>query len=511
MKNLFLSFIFFCFSCTCFSSIVPDKEKMSKQFPYGFLFGTAIAGFQVDMGCPTIPPEICEDRNSDWYQFVTDSFFSKHQRLFIRGEPIKNSSGFYELFAEDLARAKSELGNNAIRISIEWSRIFPRSTFEVSGYRDLKNIASSEGLAFYHRVFAAAKKEGITPLVTLNHYTLPLWMHDAKSCHQNIKTCKAKGWLDDRIVTEITKFSRFVGEEYGNEVDLWATLNEPFNAVVFPSYLVATPDRSNPPALLLNIQAAKKATLNLIEAHAAMFDAVHEADIYDADADGQAASVGIVYVYFGVEPASSKPEDLLATKNMDYFLNRMFMRPFLFGEVDPDWDGHVISRPDLRGKLDYIGVNYYGTITVKKGWVPWIDYISPFLRVNPLRTRSKISYPKGIYNVVDALKPHGIPIIITESGVNAKKDDEMVKSWLVETLAYTRQALADGNNIRGYFYWSLMDNYEWNHGMDWRFGLYAIDPNDPLKKRKPRSAVSVYRRITKDGAIPMEYLDKIRP
>jgi beta-glucosidase/6-phospho-beta-glucosidase/beta-galactosidase len=263
--------------------------------------------------------------------------------------------------------------------------------------------------------------------------------------------------------------------------------------------------------MLLQIGAAKTAMKNLIEAHAAMYDAVHEADKYDADEDGQSASVGLVYVFFGIEPASKSAKDLDAAQKMDYFINRMFMRPLLLGELDTKWDGSFVSRPDLTGKLDYLGVNYYGKLKVKKGWVPGIGYISPFLHLNPLFMGFNYNTPEGIYEVIEELKPHELPLIITESGVNAKKDDQMVKNWLVKTLAYTRQAIADGHDIRGYFYWSLMDNYEWNHGMDWRFGLYAIDPNDPLKTRKPRSAVSAYRAITEIGAVPARLIEEMFP
>lgn len=489
MKNLFFTALFYALSSLLLTT---STFSYSQSFPKNFLFGTAIAGFQVDMGCPSISPEKCEDRNSDWYQFVTDREF-RHPRLFIRGESVSRGPGFYETFDSDLKLVgKDGIGTNAIRISIEWSRIFPKPTFGIEGFDNLKNIASNDGIEFYHRIFASAKREGITPLVTLNHYTLPLWMHDAKACHKNLNTCKAKGWVDDRIVIEIAKYASFIGEEFGKEVDTWATLNEPFSAVVIPSYVIAGPDRSNPPGLLLHINAAKKAMKNMIEAHSAMYSAIHNADIYDADSDGTTASVGLVYVYFDVDPVSIK--DTNASKKMDYFINRMFMRPFLHGELDTKWDGSFENRPDLYGKLDYLGVNYYGKLKVKRGWVPAIGYISPFLNLNPLFT--KIEYkPEGIYNVITALKPYKLPILITESGVNAKKNDEDVKWWLTQTLDYTRQAIADGNDVRGYFYWSLMDNYEWNHGMDWRFGLYAIDPNDPLKARKPRSAVDAYKSI----------------
>jgi len=119
----------------------------------------------------------------------------------------------------------------------------------------LARIASADGIAYYHRLFAAMRKRGLRPFVTVNHYTLPLWIHDGNECNQSLERCIARGvggWADPnraRIVNEIAKYAAFLGQEYGGEVDDWATLNEPFSAVAVAGYLVATPARSNPPGL----------------------------------------------------------------------------------------------------------------------------------------------------------------------------------------------------------------------------------------------------------------------
>ena len=276
--------------------VLPDA------FPPGFLFGTAIAGFQVEMGCPTLPAAVCEDRASDWFQWITTPRIVNNPVLFMSKDPPRAAPGFFELYEADLDRAAYELHNGSLRLSLEWSRIFPRETFGLEGYDALRSAASAEGLAYYHRVLAAMRARGLTPLVTLSHYSLPLWIHDGNACNENLDRCARKGWVDRRIVPEMAKFAGFAAREFGGEVDLWATLNEPFSAVTLPGYLTPTETRVNPPGLYLKGDAAKTATAAMIVAHARMYDAVKAGDIVDADGNGEAASVGLVYAVTAVAP-----------------------------------------------------------------------------------------------------------------------------------------------------------------------------------------------------------------
>ena len=123
-----------------------DKFSLQTPFPKDFLFGTALSGFQVDMGCPTVATSECEDRNSDWYAFMTSPWTLNDPLLHLTKEAPGAGPGFYELYRDDLKRAKSELGSNAVRISIEWSRIFPNATFDVNGYEALKERASPHSI-----------------------------------------------------------------------------------------------------------------------------------------------------------------------------------------------------------------------------------------------------------------------------------------------------------------------------------------------------------------------------
>src|SRR5262249_1427338 len=150
-------------------------------------------------------------------------------------------------------------------------------------------------IAHYHDVLKALRSRGLTPLVTLNHYTLPTWIHDGVGCHKNLGTCSPRGWLDkDRTVKEIAKYAGFVAKEFGGEVDLWAAENEPF-AVILSGYLFPTADRTNPPAVLLHFPETKQVMTSMIYGHARMYDAIKANDTVDVDGDGKPSFVGLVY------------------------------------------------------------------------------------------------------------------------------------------------------------------------------------------------------------------------
>lgn len=479
-------------------------------FPKGFVFGTAIAGFQVDMGCPTIPAERCEDRNSDWYQYVTTKRIVDNPLLFMSKEPPSAGPGFYELYEKDLddaaGKGASELGTSALRLSIEWSRIFPRPTFGVNSHASLTAIASADGIAFYHRLFAAMKKRGLTPFVTVNHYSLPLWVHDGNACNQDLAKCIADGkggWADPnraRIVNELAKYAAFLAQEYGGEVDRWASLNEPFSAVVVAGYLASSPMRSNPPGLTgpwMSIDGAKTAAAAMIEAHARIYDAIKAYDKFDADGDGTKAEVGIVYPYSEIQKTGTTPEHEQAAANAKYFFEDMFMDGACAGRLDEKWDlgpGKAPVRADLANRCDFVGVNYYFRFPAKPGFLPGgvSGLISPFMTFDMLAPFD--ANPHGIYAALKSASKYGKPLYVSETGTT-QDDEPRGAAWMVQTLSEVRRAIRDGIDVRGYFAWSLMDNYEWNHGMSMRFGLYQVDPT--TKARALRDAGVEYAAIAK--------------
>jgi beta-glucosidase/6-phospho-beta-glucosidase/beta-galactosidase len=463
-------------------------------FPTDFAFGTAIAGFQVDMGCPTIDASRCEDRHSDWYAWITSPFVKYDPLEFMSREPPTAGPGFYELYDQDIGRAHDELRNDAMRLSIEWSRVFPQPTFGVDG-EALRALADPDALAYYHAQLGALRARGMKPFVTINHYTLPDWIHDAVGCNLDFDGCTKRGWADGAtIVPEIAKYAGFVAEEFGGEVDDWATLNEPFTAVIIPSFIMPSPDRSNPPGVHFHVDAAKSAMIAMIEAHARMYDAVHAADQSDADGDGVNAKVGIVYNMQAVAPLTDDDADARVAGDARYFMNEMFLDGAARGDLDRNWDGNVEHRDDLAKRIDFIGINYYALLYAQAIpiQVPGLDRISPKLTFNFATPKTDFHYPAGIAEVLHEASRYGVPLVVSETGVDdgAGAYDA---AWVKGTLGYVKKAMNEGVDVRGYFYWSLMDNYEWNHGTHMKFGLYAVDARD--KHRTARDGVRAYGQI----------------
>lgn len=476
-------------------------------FPADFRWGTATAGFQVEMGCPTLAASECEDRGSDWYAFITSPETLASPTAYLKGDPPSAGPGQWELFEEDAARAARDLANDAYRMSFEWSRIFPTATDEASSQEALQALANPAALARYHTMLAALRANGLEPMVTLDHYTLPSWIHDGVGCHVDFAHCTRRGWVDrDRIVREIAKYAGFVAREFGGEVDLWATLNEPL-AVFYPGYLYPSEERSNPPALLLQTEAAKTAIFAMIDAHARMFDAVKENDRADADGNGEAASVGLVYNLSPVYPKdASKPGDRLAARNVQYLYDEVFLNAVALGELDSDLDGEVDARPpELAGRMDWLGVNYYNRIFVEQFLLPGLAILpglSPLTTFNPLTLAYDRDYARGIYeSVTFAAQRYRLPIYITENGAPDEESYPPQDRFLVENLGWLSRALDEGADVRGYYYWSIIDNYEWNQGMGTPFGLYAVDATDPEKQRTPRAVAHVYADVARRGGV----------
>lgn len=483
-----------------------------RAFPEKFYFGASTAGFQVDPGCPTQPD--CADTKSDWYQWVTSANELQDLKELITFEPLDHAPGFWELYAQDFDRAKKDMGLNAIRLSIEWSRIFPNPTDGLEG-EQLAAAADAANVAAYHAQFQALRARGMTPLVTIHHYTLPLWLHDGVACHQDLTSCTKRGWLDhERAVREIAKYAGFVAKEFGGEVDLWATQNEPF-AVVLPGYLLPSKDRVNPPGLSYKFAEAKVVMNAMIAAHARMYDAVKANDLVDADGDGKASLVGLVYPIAPTRPKDPANRlDVSGADHLFYLYNTAFLDGVVKGMVDADLNGKPDSTepdPQLAGRMDYLGLNYYTRITVKGTDTASLPLLSTISNFDPLTLELWEDYPKGIYDIQLFVKErYGIPMMITETGTDASKDEGAVESWLVRHLEWTKRAIKDGADVRGFFYWSLTDNYEWNHGMDMKFGLYAVG-TDAAKTRTARSAVKSYADIIKKQEVSAELLAKFPP
>jgi beta-glucosidase/6-phospho-beta-glucosidase/beta-galactosidase len=265
---------------------------------------------------------------------------------------------------------------------------------------------------------------------------------------------------------------------------------------VLAGYLLPSSTRTNPPGVSFRWTEAKRATAAMIEAHSRMVDAVKANDLIAADGSSVPARVGLVYNLQAVTPKDPlKPRDVQAAKDISYLMNQMFLDGAIKGDLDLGFDGKTVHRADL-GRADFLGVNYYVRVVVEGLGSSLFPEQSPFMTFNPFTLDSRWNDPTGLGEVLDFAKQrYGIPVVITETGYQDGDDNGAAAGWIKATVGEVRAAVSRGVDVQGYFYWTLMDNYEWNHGMTVKMGLYEVDPNDPQKKRRPRAnAIAAFAR-----------------
>jgi beta-galactosidase len=518
---------------------VPAKkpeDKRAASFPDGFRWGTAISGFQTEMGGR---PDN-RDPRSDWWAWVHDPSNIAAGR--VSGDLPERGPGHWTVFREDIRRARN-LGVEVFRLSIEWSRIFPSSTAGVDAsagitpavLSELDARANQSAVAHYRAVLQEIRRKGLTPFVTLNHFTLPIWIHDAIAARDAFAGVGPNdppptgfgpaGWLDRSTVEEFAKYSAYLAWKFGHLVDLWSPLNEPLVVATAGYVNVPTVLSGNFPPGVFSFTAALAVLLNQVEAHAAAYDAVSRFDTHDIDGDGDAASVGVVHNMVAFHPADpNRSLDVAGAANANQLFNRTWLDAVVRGNVDANANGTIDPgehHPELAGKADFIGVNYYlrgvaqGLGTPVTPVIPLLDFIPTIAYRTPENptappcpsTCSDFGweiYPPGLGEVLAVAGEYGLPIYVTENGI-ADADDDQRPSYLVRHLEVLQEVIARGvADVRGYLHWSLVDNFEWASGYFPKFGLYSFDA-DTLRRRARRSA-KYFRRIARKNAIPSSLL-----
>lgn len=255
------------------------------ELPRGFLFGISISGFQYEMGLPITPPDSI-DPNTDWYAWVHDE--TNRSTHIVSGDLPEYGIGYWSLYSTDHQWAHW-LGLNAWRLNIEWSRIFPRPTTEVKVYvatdseggitsvevnedalRGLDSLANRGALSHYVDMIRDAKSRGLEVFLALNHFTLPIWIHDPIRARNSALTQGPLGWLDGRTVVEFAKYAAYIAWKLGDLVDNWVTINEPLSVTML-GYVLAN---SGFPPGVPSIDAFIKATVNMMQAHARAYDLI---------------------------------------------------------------------------------------------------------------------------------------------------------------------------------------------------------------------------------------------
>jgi beta-glucosidase len=410
-----------------------------------FLWGVATSAHQIEGG---------NDRN-DWSRWETIP--GK-----IKGDVRSGAAcGSWERWEEDLDRIHS-LGLNAYRFSLEWSRIEP----EEGRYDEA-------ALARYREMLQGCRARGIEPLLTLHHFTNPAWF------------AGLGGWEERANLARFERYARLAGERYGDLVDRWITVNEPevlgfygYDAGIFPPGLH---DRSR----------ALEVIANLIEAHGIASHALRETDRVDADGDGVPALIGAAKHWVLLEPRMRwSPIDRFAAAVQHGVFNQAVVRALAGGPIELAIPGAKTVRrtvDSLSGSSDFLGVNYYTR------WMVALLGREP----RSARRGSEVSdlgweiYPEGLERALRECSGYGLPMIVTENGI-ADAADRWRPDFIRASLAAVDRARSSGIDVRGYFHWSLMDNFEWMEGYEGRFGLFAVDFDHAGTPRRPRTSARIY-------------------
>ena len=450
----------------------PARAKTPFVFPKGFLWGAATSAYQVE-GSPLADGAA----PSNWHRFAHTP------GLVASGDTGDVASDHYRRYREDV-KLMSELGLNAYRFSVSWSRVLPRGTGK----------ANPRGLAFYDRLVDELLAKEIQPFVTLFHWDLPAALENRG------------GWLNPDIADWFAEYASTLFRALDDRVHFWATLNEPW-VVTDGGYLHGTLAPGH-----RSLFEAAIASHNLLRAHGAAVRAYR--------ANGRHA-IGLVVNLEPKHPASTSARDRSAALSSEAYMNRQFSDPVfrgrypkelraMFGEAWPT------PEPDMAGiqeRIDVLGVNYYTRGVMRH------DPESIPERASRVRQRGRVHtktgwevYPEGLTEaLVRARRRYGdIVFYITENGAafgdpDAAADlvpDSARVRYLREHLLAARRAIEAGVDLRGYFVWSLLDNFEWSHGYSKRFGIVHVDYR--TQKRTPKASARFYAEVIRTNGAALD-------
>jgi beta-glucosidase len=378
-----------------------------------------------------------------------------------------------------------DLGLGAYRFSIAWGRVLPEGTGAVN----------QRGLDFYRRLVEALREAGIEPMATLYH-----WDHPAALDERG-------GWLNADSPRWFADYARVCFDALDGEVRLWATLNEPW-VVCDGGHLHGTLAPGH-----RSLWEAPRVAHHMLLAHAEAVLA------YRA---GGRHRIGLVLNVEPKHPASDRPEDVAAAARDDAYLNRHFLDPAFLGrypEELPAIYGEGWREPPaadlerIRRPLDFLGLNYYTRSVVRHDPACWPTGAAKVRQAGSVYTALDWEvYPRGLEETIGWLRQRygPVPLYVTENGAafadppaapGGRIEDAPRVAYLRDHLQAVHRALAAGADVRGYFAWSLLDNFEWSRGYEPRFGIVHVDR--ATQRRTPKASAEFYREVirTRGGAL----------
>jgi beta-glucosidase len=379
----------------------------------------------------------------------------------------------------------AELGARAYRFSVAWSRIFPD-----------RGRLNGKGLDFYRRLVDELLAAGITPYATIFHWDMPEWLE------------RKGGFAARESVDALAEYGAALFRGLGDRVKSWITLNEPFEYGGL-GYVVGV----FPPGRRWDLRSLFHVSHHLLLGHRRLVEAFP-----GLVPDGK---IGITLSQNWIAPRDPRrPEDLEAARLMDAAYNRAFMDPLFFGRYPPILTrrvgrffprGFEKEAAGSRGRLDFIGINYYQR--TRYGHSAFTPFTRAKEHKDPSAPRSAMweIYPQGLYRFLLRLRDEygNPPCMITENGYPLPEvpgrdplDDAERIAYLADHLAMVGKAIEEGVDCRGYFHWSLMDNFEWAFGNTMRFGLLRTD--FATQERQWRKSAGMYRNLIRDNSLEIE-------
>lgn len=436
----------------------PPASSDVLSFPPGFLWGVATSAHQVEGG----------NFNNQWWQWEQEGHLHVKDTSRVALDWWRHAERDF-----DLAQGLS-LGT--LRLSVEWSRIEPEP-----------RRFDAAAIARYRQLLEGLRARGIKPMVTLLHFTNPLWF-EARG-----------GWLHESAPGWFARFVRYTVEQLGDLCDFWCTINEP-NIYSLAGWVLG----QHPPGKTGDIAGALKVVGALLRGHAAAYTVIHRLQ--------KNATVGWSQNFNTFDPEHAlSPFDVTVTKLRDLLINDLVPNAIRFGEVPLPVRAFTGDVGEARGTFDYVGINTYYRDLVR------FDLTNPgelFGRNLPApgtpRSDQPVSgwewgevYPQGIARIADALKSTGKPLYVTEAGVADHED--RLRPWVLAKAAKAmHDAIGRGADLRGFMHWTLVDNFEWSEGFSTRFGLYALDVETQARTARPSAAL--YGQMAKANGVTRDML-----
>jgi beta-glucosidase len=426
------------------------------HFPRGFLWGTSTAAYQVEGSNP----------QSNWYAWEQEPGHIEN------GDKCGLACDWWNgRWREDFRRA-SDGNQNAHRMSVEWSRIQPAP-----------ERWDEAALDKYIEMVRTLSELNMTPLITLHHYSDPQWFVDQG------------GWESDKAAGYFENYVRKVVVALKDYCNLWCTLNEP-NGYAMLGFIQGL----FPPGKK-NISLGFKVMLNLVRAHASAYHAIHQIQ--------PEAKVGMANYYRSLKPKKQwSPFDRVVTHLLMNF-NNIFPDAAQYGKVNFLTMHKYV--PEAKGTQDFFGIDYYTR-----------DYVS-FNLFNPAELFSRRSFredaelsstkflanePAGMFEALRWGLKYDLPIIITENGFE-DAEDRVRPKYLVEHIHQVWRAVNFNWPIKGYFHWTLVDNFEWERGWTQRFGLWELDVDTQARLKRP--SADLYSEICKENGISDDMVRRFSP